>query len=459
MFVTHLSLGDFRSYPTAEVPLGPGVTVFTGANGQGKTNLVEAVEFLATLGSHRVATEAPLVRAGAERAIVRARVQAGLDDTRTLLLEVELIPGRANKASLNRSPLRRPRDLLGALRVVLFSPEDLAVVKGDPSERRRFIDELVVARWPRLAGVRADYDRVLRQRSTLLKSLSGRGPRGVTADVAATLDVWDGQLAAFGAEIVAARLTTLGELRPHLVEAYASIAPTNNVAGVAYKSSSLAPTQVEPGAVPTVAELSMTLIERMLERRGEEIARGLCLVGPHRDDLTLTLGDLPTKGYASHGESWSTALALRLASFHLLRSDGIEPVLILDDVFAELDETRRDRLAHLVLGAEQVLITAAVPADVPSALDGRRFTVKAATVEPVSAEPVSGVVAEPVEAGAEPFDKLREHSVAEPFDKLREHPVAEPFDKLREHSVAEPFDKLREHSVAEPVEAQGEHDD
>ena len=235
MFVTHLSLADFRSYTGAEVPLGAGVTVFTGANGQGKTNLVEAVEFLATLGSHRVASEAPLVRVGAERSIVRARVQAGLDDPRSLLLEVELIPGRANKASLNRSPLRRPRDLLGALRVVLFSPEDLAIVKGDPSERRRFIDELVVARWPRLAGVRADYDRVVKQRSSLLKSLSGRGPRGLTDDVAVTLDIWDGQLAGFGAEIVAARLATLADLRPHLLAAYADIAPTNNVAGVEYK--------------------------------------------------------------------------------------------------------------------------------------------------------------------------------------------------------------------------------
>jgi DNA replication and repair protein RecF len=395
MFVTHLSLADFRSYPLAEVPLDAGVTVFTGANGQGKTNLVEAVEFLATLGSHRVATEAPLVRAGAERAIVRARVQAGRDDARSLLLEIELIPGRANKASLNRSPLRRPRDLLGALRVVFFSPEDLAIVKGDPGERRRFIDELVVARWPRLAGVRADYDRVLKQRSTLLKSLSGRGSRAVTEDVAATLDVWDGQLAAFGAEIVAARLLTLDALRPHLVEAYASIAPTNNVAGAEYKSSSLEPAPTPAPEEPArnepasrradtlgVAELREALTVRMLQRRNEEIARGVCLVGPHRDDITLSLGELPVKGYASHGESWSMALALRLASFQLLRADGLEPVLILDDVFAELDESRRARLAELVSDAEQVLVTAAVAADVPESLNGRRFSVQAATVTP-----------------------------------------------------------------------------
>ncbi len=390
MFVTHLSLADFRSYGGVEVPLEAGVTVFTGANGQGKTNLVEAIEFLATLGSHRVASEAPLVRAGAERAIARARVQAGLEDTRSLLLEIEIIPGRANKASLNRAPLRRPRDLLGALRVVLFSPEDLAIVKGDPGERRRFIDELVTARWPRLAGVRADYDQVLRQRSSLLKTLSGRHGRVAGEGVEVTLDIWDAQLAALGAELVAARLATLAELAPLLASAYADIAPTNNLAAATYKSSAL-PALVEPEppslvelvettATPTVPELAAQLEARMRERRGEEIARGLCLVGPHRDDITLTLGDLPTKGYASHGEAWSMALALRLAGFALLRADGVEPVLILDDVFAELDETRRARLAELIAGAEQVLITAAVAADVPTALSGRRFSVQNATV-------------------------------------------------------------------------------
>jgi DNA replication and repair protein RecF len=375
MFVTHLSLADFRSYPLAEVPLAAGVTVFTGANGQGKTNLVEAVEFLATLGSHRVATEAPLVRAGAERALVRARVQAGLADDRSLLLEIEIIAGKANRASLNRAPLRRPRDLLGALRVVLFSPEDLTIVKGDPSERRRFIDELTTARWPRLAGVRADYDRVLRQRSTLLKSLSGRGSRNVGAEAAATLDVWDGQLAQLGAELVAARLVTLEELRPLLVTAYADIAPTNNVASAVYRSSSVVSAEL------STPELAVVFADRMAQRRGEEIARGQCLVGPHRDDLTLSLGELPAKGYASHGESWSFALALRLAAFALLRTDGIEPVLILDDVFAELDETRRDRLAGLVGVAEQVLITAAVAADVPPVLIGQHFAVRSSSVE------------------------------------------------------------------------------
>ena len=381
MFVTHLSLADFRSYPSTEVPLGPGVTVFTGANGQGKTNLVEAIEFLATLGSHRVATEAPLVRFGAQRAIVRARVQAGRDDARQLLLEIEILPGKANRASLNRAPLRRPRDLLGGLRVVLFSPEDLAIVKGDPSERRRFLDELITSRWPRLAGVRADYERVLRQRSTLLKSLSGRGSRALTAEAGATLDVWDEQLAALGAEIVQARLATLTQLAPLLAEAYADIAPTNNVASATYRSA------VAVSADHTRDELGLALLAAMGERRFEEIARGVCLVGPHRDDITLVVGELPARGYASHGESWSLALALRLASFALLRADGVEPVLVLDDVFAELDETRRERLAELIADAEQVLITAAVAADVPSRLTGRRFTVAESAV--VALEPAS----------------------------------------------------------------------
>ena len=257
------------------------------------------------------------------------------------MLEVEIIPGKANRASPNRAPLRRARDLLGALRVVIFSPEDLAIVKGDPAERRRFLDELITARWPRLAGVRADYERVLRQRSTLLKSLAGRGPRALTSEVGATLDVWDESLATLGAEIVAARLVTLAELSPLLAEAYADIAPTNNVAAATYRSS--APVAAEL----THRELAGVLGETMRDRRSEEIARGVCLVGPHRDDITFSLGDLPAKGYASHGESWSMALALRLASFALLRADGVQPVLVLDDVFAEIgrDPARAARRA------------------------------------------------------------------------------------------------------------------
>ncbi len=384
MFVDHLQLADFRSYSAVDVALGAGVSVFVGANGQGKTNLVEAVEYLSTLSSHRVAADLPLVRSGAERAIIRARVQAGLDDPRQLQLEVEISPGKANRARLNRSPLKRPRELVGVLRTVVFAPEDLAVVKGDPSERRRFLDDLVISRWPRLAGVRADYERVLRQRNTLLKSLAvrTRGGRGVSprestqprggpagAEVPGTLDVWDSHLAAAGGELMAARLRTLADLAPHVSKAYADIAPTNNDATAEYKAS------VHLADQTGREELTALLAAAMTERRAEEIQRGVSLVGPHRDDLVLSLGMLPAKGYASHGESWSFALALKLGSFSLLRADGVEPVLVLDDVFAELDTTRRERLATGVSAAEQVLVTAAVGADVPEQLSGRRFTV------------------------------------------------------------------------------------
>ena len=377
MFVDHLQLADFRSYDGVDVPLASGVTTFVGANGQGKTNLVEGIEYLSTLSSHRVASDLPLVRAGAERAVLRARVQAGLDDPRQLQLEVEITPGKANRAKLNRSPLPRAREIVGVLRTVVFSPEDLAMVKGDPSERRRFLDDLAMARWPRMAAVRADYERVLRQRNTLLKSLSGRARGGAsTSEAASTLDVWDTHLARVGGEVLQSRLATLTDLMPHASKAYADIAPTNNEAAADYK------TGLELGGVTQRDELSGLLVEAMRERRVDEIQRGVSLVGPHRDDITLSLGTMPAKGYASHGESWSFALALKLGSFHLLRSDGVEPVLVLDDVFAELDVTRRERLATGVSAAEQVLVTAAVGADVPQSLQGRRFLVAAGAVTP-----------------------------------------------------------------------------
>jgi DNA replication and repair protein RecF len=383
VFVDHLQLADFRSYDGVDVALAAGVTTFVGANGQGKTNLVEAIEYLSTLSSHRVASDLPLVRAGAERAILRARVQAGLDDARQLQLEVEITPGKANRARLNRSPLPRAREIVGVLRTVVFSPEDLAIVKGDPSERRRFLDDLAMARWPRMAAVRADYERVLRQRNTLLKSLSGRSRAHAstshgasTNDAASTLDVWDSHLARVGGELLEARLATLTDLMPQASKAYADIAPTNNEASADYK------TALELGGAVKRDELTDLLVLAMRDRRPDEIQRGISLVGPHRDDVTLSLGTLPAKGYASHGESWSFALALKLGSFHLLRSDGVEPVLVLDDVFAELDVTRRERLATGVSAAEQVLVTAAVGADVPLLLRGSRFMVSAGTVVP-----------------------------------------------------------------------------
>lgn len=383
MHVTHLSLTDFRSYPTAEVALGPGVTAIVGPNGQGKTNLVEAIGYVATLGSHRVATDAPLVRSGAERAVVRAAVdRAG----RSTLVELEIVPGRANRARLNRAPVPRPREVLGALRTVLFAPEDLALVKGDPDGRRRFLDDLLVALAPRLAGVRADYDRVLRQRNALLKSAGATLAARRTAADLPTLDVWDSHLATAGAELLAARLHLVRRLEPHVAAAYRQVSDGQGEARIAYRWS--LPGDV-PDDVPPRERLAAALLAALVERRPAEVERGVSLVGPHRDDLLLTLGDLPAKGYASHGESWSYALALRLASWYLLRGEQdatgaadpqTEPVLVLDDVFAELDAGRRRRLAELVRSAEQVLVTAAVDDDVPAELDGVRLEVRAGEV-------------------------------------------------------------------------------
>ncbi|WP_059010111.1 DNA replication/repair protein RecF [Streptomyces specialis] len=381
MHVTHLSLADFRSYVTAEVELGPGVSSFIGPNGQGKTNLVEAVGYLATLGSHRVSSDAPLVRMGADRAVIRAAVVEG---ERRQLVEIELNPGRANRARLNRSTQVRPRDLLGVVRTVLFAPEDLELVKGDPGERRRFLDELVTARVPRLAGVRADYERVLKQRNSLLKSVAmARRHGGRGADLS-TLDVWDQHLARSGAELLAQRLALVAALRPLADKAYERVAPGGGPVGLEYRGSAAEAAGEDPALPAGPAsreELAALLLAALAEVRPREIERGVTLVGPHRDDLVLRLGPLPAKGYASHGESWSLALALRLASYDLLKEEGPEPVLVLDDVFAELDARRRERLAESVAGGEQVLVTAAVPEDVPSALTGTRFAVADGGVE------------------------------------------------------------------------------
>jgi DNA replication and repair protein RecF len=400
MHVTALELNDFRSYREVAVTLPAGVTTFTGANGQGKTNLVEALGYLATLGSHRVSSDAPLVREGAEQAVVRAAVER---DGRRLLLEVEINPGRANRARVNQSPLSRARELVGILRLVVFAPEDLALVRGDPEGRRRMLDELAALRSPRLAGVQADYDRVLRQRNALLKSAGGRGrrrPSGAAPDLA-VLDVWDAHLAATGAEVMASRVALLHDLTPYLTKAYDALVQTDAAVVASYRASVLAlleapdPSAGEPAAFDAGADgrsdggsdgraaWAQRFLAALALSRDDELDRGLTLVGPHRDDVVLSLGGLPVKGYASHGESWSMALALRLAAFDLLRADGDDPVLVLDDVFAELDDSRRDRLGALVAGAEQVLVTAAVPADVPASLVGARFTVAEGVVSRV----------------------------------------------------------------------------
>ena len=380
MYVAHLSLHDFRSYATADVELGPGVTAFIGRNGQGKTNLVEAIDYLSRLASHRVSGDAPLVRAGADQAVVRAAV---VRDGRTAVLEVEINPGRSNRARVNRSPLPRAREIVGLVRTVVFSPEDLTLVKGDPSDRRRFLDDLLVLRTPRLAGVRSDYDRILKQRNSLLKT-AGAARRGSSSQEGAlsTLGVWDDHLARTGSELLAERLALVEALRPYVGKAYETVArgASRDDADIEYRSS------FDLAGRTQRDELAAALLAEVARRRNDELDRGISLVGPHRDELLLSLGHgpdqdrLPVKGYASHGESWSFALALRLASYDLLRADGDDPILILDDVFAELDTERRAQLAELVSGAEQVLVTAAVGADVPAALAGVRYAVGAGEV-------------------------------------------------------------------------------
>ncbi len=358
----------------------PGVTAFVGRNGQGKTNLVEAIDYLSRLSSHRVASDAPLIRAGQPQAIVRAAV---VRDGRTAVLEVELNPGRSNRARVNRSPLPRAREIVGLVRTVVFSPDDLALVKGDPGERRRFLDELLVLRAPRYAGTRADYDRVLKQRNTLLKTLYSA--RGSSRDAAlATLAVWDDHLVTTGTELLAARLRLVADLAPYLGKAYEAVArgASRDDARLGYAGTVAVETAAVEG-VPASEEIAEVFRAELARRQRDEIDRGVTLVGPHRDELQLTLGPgdqpesarLPAKGYASHGESWSFALALRLAAYDLLRADGDDPILILDDVFAELDSDRRAQLAALVAGAEQVLVTAAVEADVPAELRGVTFHV------------------------------------------------------------------------------------
>lgn len=359
MHLTHLSLNNFRSYQNLEIELNNKTHIFIGENGEGKTNIVEAVMYLALLSSHRVSSDSPLIKLGGDKAIVRAKIN---QDGRELLVELEINEGKANRARLNQNPLKSQRALLGLVKAICFSPEDLDIVRGDPSERRNFLDHLLVQRNPRLGGVIADYEKSLRQRNILLKARASDS----------ALHPWDEHLANFGGEIIAARNSLIRDLTPHLDTSYASIS-IKKIPAITYKSSVATPSHDR--------DTNKSLIlSKITEVRSQERDRGISLVGPHRDDLLINLGNHPVKGFASHGESWSVALALRLASFKLLSADGDSPILILDDVFSELDESRRERLSELTNLSEQTLITVAVENDLPPGIHGSRYKVRSGEV-------------------------------------------------------------------------------
>jgi DNA replication and repair protein RecF len=384
VYVKKVRLTNFRNYKTADLDLYPGVNLLHGSNGQGKTNLVEAINFFGSLSSHRVAGLTPLIKQGEETAIISLELA---HDERELLLEFELNSDSSNRARLNKSPVAKTKDILGYLNSVIFAPEDLDIVKRDPTNRRAFIDQLIIQLTPRMLGVYSDYERVLKQRNTLLKSARATATKG---SALSTLSAWDESLVSLGSEIIAARVSIAQKLEPGLIANYQAIAKSNNEPKIFIKSSIIGTAAIDSEEsdsaeylAPTEREQIAGLFRETLERtRPKELERGITLVGPHRDDLILILGSLPAKGYASHGESWSYALALRLASLGILKAESRlgDPILILDDVFAELDSDRRAKLAELVLGNEQVIITAAVIEDVPEALSAKRFSVVAGEI-------------------------------------------------------------------------------
>ena len=367
MYIRSLELRDFRSWQELRVDLEPGITIFLGRNGFGKTNIVEAIGYLAHLSSHRVSTDAPLVRANATNARISA---VAVNQGRELAAHLLIKPHAANQGQINRTRVKSPRELLGVIKTVLFAPEDLALVRGEPAERRRYLDDIIATRRPRMAGVKADYDKVLKQRNALLKTATIALRRGYGTDEGAsaltTLDSWDGQLARLGAEVMAARFALVAELSDQIHEAYKTIAPESRPAAVNYKTTIDQGLSQFPGFDAGIIEA--TLLTELAAKRQREIERGMSLVGPHRDDLELHLGGQPAKGFASHGETWSFALSMRIAEFNLLRSDGTDPILILDDVFSELDAGRREKLVGIARDAEQVIITAAVSDDLPANL-------------------------------------------------------------------------------------------
>ena len=360
MHLSHLSLKNFRSYSELELPLNPGITIFTGRNGEGKTNIVESILYLAFLSSHRTAGDLPLIKLGESAAYLRSRIQ---NPEREILVELEINAEKANRARINQNPVKSQKELFGLIQCIYFSPEDMDLVRGDPLERRRFIDQILILRSPRLAGVIADYERAVKQRNALLKTRANQ----------ASLEPWDQQVAKFGGEIISTRITLLTDFGPFFSEVYANIAPDKK-AHIKYKSSLESPS-INP------RENYQAIIFKMSELKSQELDRGLTLVGPHRDDLVLHLGEHPVKGYASHGESWSVALSLKLAAYNLLIKEGIKPILILDDVFSELDEERRNQLINLAKSAEQTFITIAVEGDLPKDLPGTIFNVKNGSVK------------------------------------------------------------------------------
>lgn len=376
MIVTHLSLTDFRNYVSAEIGLSAGSNLFVGSNGQGKTNLLESLAYLSTLGSHRVSTDHALIRQGTDSAIIRAKLEHG---ERQILAEVQLNRSGANRAQVNRSVIKT-RELPRYFSSVLFAPEDLALIRGEPAGRRRFLNELLVLRAPRISGIIADYDRVLRQRNTLLKSARASGTRG--SDAVATLDIWDDRLIELGCQLIEARSILVADLAPEVTDAYTSVAGHDHHARLATQLSIFGDEERAGTEVLRAVELEPIFRTALESVRRNELERGLTLVGPHRDDLVLSLNNLPARGYASHGESWSFALALKLASANLLKRESStgDPVMMLDDVFAELDEARRTRLAEAVAHFDQVLITAAVIGDVPLALTAHTVRISKGTI-------------------------------------------------------------------------------
>lgn len=377
MYVSDLALWDFRSYEEVVVAFEPGVTAFVGPNGQGKTNLVEAIGYLATLASHRVGQDVALIRAGAPRAMIQAKI---MRDNRATVLDLELIAGQAKRARINRSPVSRVREIIGHLHVVIFAPEDLALVKGDPEGRRRFLDELASQLTPRHASILADYQRIIRQRNALLKT-AGQAVRAGKSPDLRTLDVWDHKAATTGAQLLHSRIFVIRALRPRVRDLYRDISGGQTDALLHYRSTLTGPDgqQISDDELTDVEVTQARLMEAMAHIRQRELERGVSLIGPHRDDVVLNLADLPARMYASHGESWSYALALRLASYQILTNESLEadgePVLILDDVFAELDSRRREFLTSVVHNAQQVIITAAVAEDLPPSLPGARWDV------------------------------------------------------------------------------------